>query len=169
MGQMPMRAIYHRLMQACGALAALSIGAVALLVTFDVVARNLGLANLPWVVEVSEYSLPLATFLAAPWLLYRNEHVRLDMVLTALPRRAARLLDRLADLVGIAVSLVFVWYGVRVIADSRALGSMVFKTLVFPEWWLFVPVPLCFALLAVEFLRRMLGANGLAPSRQGTA
>jgi TRAP-type C4-dicarboxylate transport system permease small subunit len=46
---------------------------------------------------------------------------------------------------------------------------MVFKTLVFPEWWLFVPVPLCFALLAVEFLRRMLGANGLAPSRQGTA
>ncbi len=161
-----MRSAYHLLMQACGALAALTIGAVALLVTGDVVARNLGLANLPWVVEVSEYSLPLATFLAAPWLLYRNEHVRLDMLLGALPRIAARLLDALADLVGIAVSLVFVWYGVRVIADSRALGSMVFKTLVFPEWWLFVPVPVCFALLAVEFVRRMLGAT---PSRHGAA
>ena len=48
---------------------------------------------------------------------------------------------------------MFIWYGVKAIADSRQLGSMVFKTLVFPEWWLFVPVPLCFALLAVEFLR----------------
>jgi TRAP-type C4-dicarboxylate transport system permease small subunit len=161
-----MRSAYHFLMQACGVLAALTIGAVALLVTGDVVARNIGLANLPWVVEISEYSLPLATFLAAPWLLYRNEHVRLDMLLGAVPRTAARLLDAAADLVGIAVSLVFVWYGVRVIADSRALGSMVFKTLVFPEWWLFVPVPLCFALLAVEFARRMLGAT---PSRHSTA
>jgi TRAP-type C4-dicarboxylate transport system permease small subunit len=164
-----MRSAYHVLMQACGVLAALAIGAVALLVTFDVLARNLGVANLPWVVEVSEYSLPLATFLAAPWLLYRNEHVRLDMLLGALPRTTARALDRFADLVGIAVSAVFVWYGLHVIADSRALGSMVFKTLVFPEWWLFVPVPVCFALLAVEFLRRMLGANGPASSQQGTA
>jgi TRAP-type C4-dicarboxylate transport system permease small subunit len=164
---MPVRSAYHLLMQACGVLAAFVIGAVAVLVTGDVVARNVGLSSFPWVVEVSEYSLPLATFLAAPWLLYRNEHVRLDMLLGAVPRSAARLLDALAELIGIAVSLVFVWYGVRVIADSRALGSMVFKTLVFPEWWLFVPVPVCFALLAVEFVRRMLGANGLAPSRQG--
>jgi TRAP-type C4-dicarboxylate transport system permease small subunit len=164
-----MRSAYHLLMQACGVLAALTIGAVALLVTYDVVARNLGLVSFPWVVEVSEYSLPLATFLAAPWLLYRNEHVRLDVLLGALPRTAARLLDAVADLVGIAVSLVFVWYGMRVIADSRALGSMVFKTLVFPEWWLFGPVPLCFALLAVEFGRRLLGASGPAPSRQSTA
>jgi TRAP-type C4-dicarboxylate transport system permease small subunit len=163
-----MRAAYNFLMQACGVLAALAIGTVALLVTGDVVARNLGLPFFPWVVEVSEYSLPLATFLAAPWLLYRNEHVRLDMLLGAVPRSAARLLDALADLVGIAVSLVFVWYGVRVIADSRALGSMVFKTLVFPEWWLFIPVPVCFALLAVEFVRRMLGASGPAPSRHST-
>jgi TRAP-type C4-dicarboxylate transport system permease small subunit len=156
-------------MQACGVLAALAIGAVALLVTCDVLARNLGLSNLPWVVEVSEYSLPFATFLAAPWLLYRNEHVRLDMLLGALPRAPARLLDRLADVIGIGVSLVFVWYGARVIADSRALGSMVYKTLVFPEWWLFVPVPLCFALLAVEFARRMLDANRTTASPPGTA
>lgn len=164
-----MRSAYHHLMQACGVLAGLAIGAVALLVTCDVLARNLGLSNLPWVVEVSEYSLPLATFLAAPWLLYRNEHVRLDMLLGALPRTPARLLDRLAHVVGIGVSLVFVWYGARVIADSWALGSTVYKTLVFPEWWLFVPVPLCFALLAVEFARRMLDANRTTSSPPGTA
>jgi TRAP-type C4-dicarboxylate transport system permease small subunit len=154
-----MRRIYYLLMQTCGVAAALVIGALALLVTFDVIARNSGLGSFPWVVEVSEYSLPLATFLAAPWLLYRNEHVRIDMLLTALPGGVARQIDRVADLIGLGVCAVFVWYGLKVIADSAELGSLVIKTLVFPEWWLFVPVPLCFGLLGIEFIRRMtLGA-----------
>jgi TRAP-type C4-dicarboxylate transport system permease small subunit len=148
-------------MQACGVAAALVIGVLALLVTWDVIARNVGLGSFPWVVEVSEYSLPLATFLAAPWLLYRNEHVRLDMLLTGLPRGLARQIDRVADLIGLAVSLVFVWYGIKVIADSMALGSMIFKNLVFPEWYTFVPVPLSFALLAIEFVRRMVTGSGI--------
>jgi hypothetical protein len=32
---------------------------------------------------------------------------------------------------------------------------MIFKSVVFPEWWLYTPVPLCFGLLAIEFLRRL--------------
>jgi TRAP-type C4-dicarboxylate transport system permease small subunit len=31
---------------------------------------------------------------------------------------------------------------------------MVFKSVVFPEWWLYTPVPLCFGLLTIEFVRR---------------
>jgi TRAP-type C4-dicarboxylate transport system permease small subunit len=154
-------------MQACGAGAALTIGVMALLVTFDVVARNTGIGSFPWVVEVSEYSLPLATFLAAPWLLYRNEHVRLDMLLTALPARAARQLDRLADVIGLLVCAVFVWYGMAVIQDSRNLGSLVIKTLVFPEWWLYLPVPLSFTLLGIEFARRMAGRTQLSSRGPG--
>ena len=162
-----MKRIYELLMQGCGVAAALTIGVLALLVTFDVIARNAGLGSFPWVVEVSEYSLPLATFLAAPWLLYRNEHVRIDMLLTALPARIARQVDRAADLIGLAVCAVFVVYGIRVIADSAQLGSLVIKTLIFPEWWLFVPVPLCFGLLAVEFLRRMTLGAALASKGPG--
>jgi TRAP-type C4-dicarboxylate transport system permease small subunit len=155
---------YHALMQGCGAAAALALGAVALLVTLDVLVRNTGAGTLPWVVEVSEYSLPFATFLAAPWLLYRNEHVRLDMLLTAVPTSVARGIDRAADVIGLLICLVFLRYGVYVIADSARQGSMVDKTLAFPEWWLYVPVPFCFGLLAVEFVRRMFVANFLAAS-----
>lgn len=162
-----MKRFYDLLMQGCGVAAALTIGVLALLVTFDVIARNIGLGSFPWVVEVSEYSLPLATFLAAPWLLYRNEHVRIDMLLTALPGGIARQVDRAADLIGLAVCAVFVMYGLKVIADSARLGSLVIKTLVFPEWWLFVPVPLCFGLLAVEFVRRMTLGTVLASKGPG--
>ena len=163
-----MRRAYHLLMQGCGAASAFVIGVVALLVTCDVVARNLGLGGFPWAVEVSEYSLPLATFLAAPWLLYKNEHVRVDVLLTALPVSLARQIDRAADLVGLAVCLVFLWYGIKVMADSMQLGSMIIKTLVIPEWWTFVPVPVCFALLGIEFLHRVFTGSGLVSRQLGS-
>ena len=160
-----MKRAYQLLMDACGVASALILGVVVLLVTYDVVARNVGIGSLPWVVEVSEYSLSLATFLAAPWLMYKNEHVRVDMLLTALPAGVARQIDRAVDAVGLAVCVVFVWYGIRVIADSMQLRSMIIKTLVIPEWWTFVPVPVCFALLGVEFVRRMITGSGIV-SRQ---
>ena len=143
---------YDRLLQGLAALAAVLLGASALAITVDVVGRNVGVGTLPWILEVSEYVLPLATFLVAPWLLRRNEHVRLDILLRAWPR-----LGHVTSVIGRAVSAVLVLYGVRTILNSAQQGAMVFKSVVFPEWWLYAPVPLCFGLLAVEFVRRLAG------------
>jgi TRAP-type C4-dicarboxylate transport system permease small subunit len=148
--------VYDRVLAAGAGLAALLLGALALLVTGDVIARNLGLGTIPWIVEVSEYGLPLATFLVAPWLLARGEHVRVDALWTVIPPRAARAFDRIADALGLGVSLVFTLYGARAIESSARQGSLVIKAVVFPEWWLYAPVPVCFGLLAIEFARRLL-------------
>ena len=154
---------YRLLVQTLAWVAALLLGAMAVLVTADVVVRNAGLGTLAWVLEVSEYSLPIATLLAAPWLLHRNEHVRLDVLLVAIPRPLARALERCADVLGIAMCAVFVWYSVRLILDSARIGATVVKTLSIPEWWQYALVPVCFLLLAIEFARRLL-ARG-EPSR----
>jgi TRAP-type C4-dicarboxylate transport system permease small subunit len=143
-------------MQACGVVAALLIGGSVLLVCYDVLGRNLSLKSLPWIVEVTEYALPLITLFAAPWLLFRAEHVRLDLLNNMLSPAALRLLDRVASTVGLIVCVLIVWYALKVIADTREIGAMVMKSLVFPEWWLFVPVPLSFGLMAVECARRLL-------------
>ena len=147
-----MTQLYDRVLQGFAACAAVLLGASALAITLDVVGRNVGLGTLPWVLEVSEYVLPLATFLVAPWLLRRNEHVRLDVLLRAWPW-----LNHVTNVVGLAVCAVLVLYGVRTILNSAQQGAMVFKSVVFPEWWLYAPVPLCFTLLSVEFVRRLAG------------
>jgi TRAP-type transport system small permease protein len=148
---------YLALVHALAVIAAIALGLVALLVTFDVLARNLKLGAFPWILEVSEYSLPLATFFIAPWLLERNQHVRLDIFLHVAGATTARWIERLADLLGIAISVIFVVYGLRLIGDSMRLGSKIYKTLEIPEWWTFAPVPLCFALLTIGFARRLFG------------
>src|SRR5205807_5729540 len=85
---------YVFILQAFAYVAAVLVGAMALAVTLDVIGRNLGWSNTGWVVEVTEYSLPVATLLVAPYLLYRNEHVRLDVVLAIVPKRVSLFLER---------------------------------------------------------------------------
>jgi TRAP-type C4-dicarboxylate transport system permease small subunit len=141
--------LYGKLLQGLAAISAVLLGVTALAITLDVIARNVGLGTVSWILEVSEYVLPVATFLVAPWLLYRNEHVRLDVLLPRLPW-----LNHAANAAGLAVSAILVVYGVRTIVNSAQQGAIVFKSVVFPEWWLYTPVPLCFGLLAIEFVRR---------------
>ena len=147
--------LYRLVLEGFAWAAGLVLGAMALAVTLDVVVRNLGLGNTGWVVELTEYSLPVATLLVAPWLLYRNQHVRLDVVLVSLPRKISLALERIADVIGILICAVFVWFGTKLIFDSARLDSMVVKTLAIPEWWQYALVPVCFGLLAVEFIRRL--------------
>jgi TRAP-type C4-dicarboxylate transport system permease small subunit len=157
-----MARFWRFLMRACGAASALVIGAVVLLVCWDVLARNLALPSPAWVFDVTEFSLPLATLLAAPWLLWRNEHVRIDL-LAKLPARVLAGLDRGGAVVGVVVCVAMVWYAIVVLLDAQRSGLMVVKSVTFPEWWLFLPVPLSFGLMAIECLRRAAGLPGGPP------
>ncbi len=94
------------------------------------------------------------TLLTAPWLLRRGQHVRLDIILTLVPARAAWMMEAVADVLGFAVCVVLIRYGMAMTYDSWRLGAITIKNLVFPEWWLLAPLPATFALLAVEFVFR---------------
>jgi TRAP-type C4-dicarboxylate transport system permease small subunit len=143
------------------ATAALILLAMVMLVTADIVLRNTLGFGFAWSNEVTEYALYLITLLTAPWLLRRGQHVRIDMMLAIVPPRLAWLMEAASDLLGLAMSVLLVWYGTVMTAQSARLGSLTIKNLVFPEWWLLWPLPLCFALLAIEFVfrfHRLMGA-----------
>ena len=63
-------------------------------------------------------------------------------------------MEAVGDVLGFAVCLVMMRYGIKMTIDSAMLGSITIKNLVFPEWWLLWPLPVCFALLAAEFAFR---------------
>ena len=145
---------FGRLLNALAAVAALTLLAMVVLVSTDIVLRNLTRSGFPWANEVSEYALYVITLLTAPWLLRRGQHVRIDLVLTYVPARAAWLMEAAADVLGFLVCLVMMRYGIKMTIDSALLGSITIKNLVFPEWWLLWPLPACFALIAAEFVFR---------------
>jgi TRAP-type C4-dicarboxylate transport system permease small subunit len=148
-------AAYGRFLGALALLAALLLLAMVVLITADVVIRNVSPHAIPWADEVTEYALYALTLLTAPWLLRQGQHVRLDLLLGIIPARAAWVLEIVADLIGISACLVMVRYGWSMAADSYRLGSITIKNLVFPEWWLLAPLPFFFGLIAIEFVFRL--------------
>lgn len=158
-----------RLFDALALAAALLLFAMVALVTADIVLRNTLRVGFAWANEITEYALYLTTLLTAPWLLRRGQHVRIDMFLVIVPPRVAWLMEALADIVGFTASLVLVWYGTIMTLQSARLGSLTIKNLVFPEWWLLAPLPVCFTLLAIEFVFRLHRLAGAPRTRRGEA
>ena len=146
---------YGRLLDGMMSAAGLLLLFMTVMIGADVLLRNIGLGGVPPSNELSEDILYLVTLLAAPGLLRRGQHIRIDIVLQALPPRAAWLLEWVGDVIGLVCCLIFVWYGASVAATSFFDGSISIKTLVLPEWWLLAPMPLAFGLLALEFVFRM--------------
>lgn len=147
--------LYGRVLDGMIVLAAIILLVITFMIGFDVVLRNIGAGGIPPSNELSEYGLYLTTILAAPGLLRRGQHIRVDIILRAIPPRIAWAIEWIGDVSGIICCLFFIWYGVRVTMMSYAAGSYSIKTIVFPEWWIFAPLPVCFLMVAIEFIFRM--------------
>jgi TRAP-type C4-dicarboxylate transport system permease small subunit len=158
--------LFGRILTFFALLVALAFGLGTALIALDVALRNLAGIGFPWLIDVIEYGLFAGTFLAAPWVLREGAHVRVDIVVAALPPRGAALLETIADLIGLAVCLVLLWYGVKITLTAQALDSMVLKSIIFPEWWALAVIPLSSLLLAIEFVLRLSRAHDPAAAGQ---
>lgn len=151
--------VYGRVLEALAWVACLLVLAMTLMICLDVLLRNVALIptmrGLDWSNDVTEAMLYLITMLAAPWLLHRGQHIRVDILLRAIPQRLAWYCEWLADVVGFACCMVMVLYGAKMTIASYSSGALSVKALITPEWWILAPLPLAFALLAIEMLFRM--------------
>jgi TRAP-type C4-dicarboxylate transport system permease small subunit len=150
---------FGRVLAGLALLASLLLFAMTLMICADVLLRNVplvpGLRGLAWSNEVSEGMLYLITLLTAPWLLRRGQHIRVDILLRAIPGPAAWICEWVSDIAAFCCCAIIAVYAWRSAAASYASGSLSIKTLVTPEWWLLGALPLAFGLLAIELLFRM--------------
>lgn len=156
--------LYDRLIDLTGWFAGICIALIAIGVTADVALRYFGLGSLPWVPELSEYSLFVFTFAGAPWVLREAGHVRVDVLIAAVPARVAYVMEVVADLVGLAASLALVWFGYLAFAEAYASQTMIYKTLTMAWWWFLALIPVSAVLLGIEFVRRLVRAHREGPA-----
>lgn len=143
------------LLRGFGLLACAMVAAMVLVICADVLTRALHWGNLPWAAEVAEYALYLATFLAAPWLLREGRHVRMDMLLRAVPASLAWSMELLADAIAVATCGMLAMATANAALASARQGSLVMKIFVFPEWWVIAPAAAMFCVLTLEFSFRL--------------
>lgn len=144
-------ALIYALAVAAGAIFA----AITIALTINVGLRVFAGTNLYGMVDAIEMGLMAATFLGAPWVLQRNAHVSVDIVLIALTEGTRRKVDAAASLLGALLSLVFCWSSLMALWIAWERGSMMRGVLVVPEWVVLAAPTIGGLLLAVEFLRRI--------------
>ena len=151
---------YGRLLAGLALIGCAILMAMTLIIVADVALRNIAVPGLPrglaWSNEISELMLYLITMCVAPWLLRQGQHIRVDILLRALPPRLAWYFEWLSDLIGIGCCVVIAWYGAHAAWSSYRSGAVNIKTLVTPEWWALAPLPVIFVLLLIEMIFRMI-------------
>jgi TRAP-type C4-dicarboxylate transport system permease small subunit len=150
---------YGRFISALALFGCLLLLAMMLIIVTDVALRNFAVSGGPqglgWSNEVSEFLLYLITLSVAPWLLRQGQHIRVDILLQAIPKKLAWALEWVGDLLGLACCLVMSTYGAQATWASYSANSLSIKTLVTPEWWSLAPLPVVFILLSIEMIFRM--------------
>jgi TRAP-type transport system small permease protein len=151
--------IYGRALAALALVGCAILMAMMVIIVGDVALRNIAVPGLPrglaWSNEISELMLYLITMCVAPWLLRQGQHIRVDILLRALPRQLAWYFEWVSDAIGFSCCAVIAWYGAKAAWSSYMSGAVNIKTLVTPEWWALAPLPVVFILLLIEMVFRM--------------
>lgn len=152
---------FERFNAVVAACVAASVGIFTILVPFDLLLRKLRLGGLEWLNEGAEYFLFFGVFLSATWVLQRGAHVRVDVVISKLPPRAAAWLERAIDMVGAILCLAMALFGYEGTVSAYVLGTLPDKNMQIPNWIILVVFTVSFLMLAIEFLLRFRRAGQL--------
>jgi len=129
-------------------------------ITYDVVVRYLFNDTLIWLNDVTGYLLAALTFLGGAYVMSREGHTRVDILVThagASVRRWVTLVDAILVLVVCAVLVVASGYSVW---DSYTRNVSVVGNVQVPRWLVLAPILIGTALIVVErarYIRALLG------------
>ncbi len=152
---------FNRFLRFLISLVATSIGFFAILIPINLLLIKQEWGALSWLNESIEYALYIGIFIGAPWVLQQGAHVKVDVFISMLPRRAAVRMERLLDVLGAALCAILCFYGSRATMMEFVDGTLPDKDLRIANWIMLSFFALSFFLLTMEFLFRLRRAGAI--------
>jgi C4-dicarboxylate transporter DctQ subunit len=134
-------------------IAGLLIAAMMVVITIDVVVRNLGYQSSAHFFSFTEYALLIVPCLGAPWLVREKGHIYVEILLMHLAPVPRRLLTFGIGLACVAICLVMAWYGFEVAWKDFSQAERDVRSFDAPRWMIVGWIPLSFLMMALEFAR----------------
>ncbi len=141
--------------------AAACIGAICLLISAQI-ALNAGTRaglplppTIPSYADFAGYLLAAATFLALPWTLRTGGHVRVSLVTSRLPNRAAWALELAVIGAAAAFAGYAALYAALLTAESRRFGDVSTGMVPIPTWTVQIPMTAGLTLLTLALLQSL--------------
>ena len=155
--------IFNRILDIAVVIAGIILIYMMLSVCVDVVMRYF--FNMPtiWVVEVAAYCLLFITFLVAAWVLKREGHVKIELLLDRMRPGGQNLLNGITSIIAAIVFLVITWYGIKITWNLYQTNFIVNTVLMPPKFIIMFIIPLGTLLFSIQLVIR--ACNFLANRR----
>ena len=144
---------FDKFLVALSAFGAILILFMALLIGFDVLMRRVFNAPTIWSLDVTEFALLYATFLAAPIVLRREGHVRMTAVSERLKPTHRQLLFIVGMVAASVASGIIFWQSLFAFLDHFERGSKIIGGLEYPQALITWIIPFGFLLLSIQSMR----------------
>ena len=128
-----------------------------LMITIDVSIRTFGFRPPLFTSSVVEYALLYLAMCSAPFLVRERGHVVIEALVTAMPPSVRQPLAKIVYFTCMTVSLLFAWLCWGIFWDYWVGGELDVRGVDMPYWLQFLPLPLCFAMVGLEFLIYLAG------------
>ena len=167
-----MRRFLDRLYLGCGALAAVFLVAIAVLILLSVISRLLGI-YVPGLSDYAGYAMASSSFLALAYTFGRGGHIRVNVVLQAVHGASRRAVELWCLAAGLFFSAYLAWYSVKMVQVSLQLGDISEGTDATPLWIPQVGMAIGSTVLAIAVADRLIavarGAEIDRPTRASEA
>lgn len=158
-----MRTIIRRIENALSLIETVFMGLGAVLlfvmiftVCFSVIGRYFFNIPAAWTVELSEYIMVFLTFLAASWVLRKDGHIRLDILLNAVNPKLQLTFNRITAVIAVITCALFFWFSLQSTIDHFQRNVISYNILTVPKYLVLLPIPLGSLCLTIRFTRKLL-------------
>jgi C4-dicarboxylate transporter DctQ subunit len=148
--------LFDRILITGSILAGAMLFFMMLSVCYDVIARYAFNAPTVWADEISSIFLLYLPFFAGAWILKKDGHVKMDLVLNYMSPRKRLILGIISSIVICLVCAAFVVYGFKVTWNMFEIGYKTDTNLRLFKWPIIFVIPLCFLLILLQAVRNIL-------------
>ncbi len=129
------------------------------MIVIDVSIRTMGFTPPGFTLAVVEYSLLWFAMCSAPYLVRNRGHVTIEALVSILPPVVRWVLAKMVYLVCCGVALLFAYFSTILLIDAWISQVPDIRGIDMPYWTMFLPMPLSFLLIAIEFVRYLIGPH----------
>jgi TRAP-type C4-dicarboxylate transport system permease small subunit len=155
-----MKKIWSYFLSATVVLASLILIFITLGIGLTIFLRFVKITMPGWIVQFAEYGLLWMPLLGAAWLLQKDQHVNVDLLVSRLNRRNRSVLNLVHAVLGVGVCGILSWYSIVVVWEHYQRKIMDIQVVDMPQYAILIVLPAGFLMLLVQFLIKL--ADGLS-------
>lgn len=125
------------------------------MVFYEVISRGFFDAPTIWSTELSIYAIIGSCFLGSAYAVRESAHIRVDLLINAIPKRFQNYLSFVANSLGLLFSIIFTWYSWEHVHGTMTLGFTSTSLLRVPMYIPEMLLPIGGVLLCLSFILQL--------------